>query len=212
MRVLIACEFSGAVRRAFEALGHDVISCDLLPSDDNSPYHYQGDVRDLLGQQWDLIIAFPPCTYLSCSGLHWNKRGRMVNGRPRAEETEDALKFVRLFLGADCKALCIENPQGCICTRIPEAPKPQYVQPYEYGHDASKKTGLHLRNLPRLIPTKHIAPRIVNGKNRWANQTDSGQNKLAPSPTRERERGRTYQGIADAMAKQWTAALAKVAP
>lgn len=198
MKIIVACEYSGIVRRAFEAKGHDVVSCDLLPAEDNSPYHYQGPVEDLLeqGGTWDLMIAHPPCTYLCSSGLHWNKR------RPeRGIETEKALEFVKMLMNAPINCIAIENPQGCIGTRI--KPATQYIQPYEFGHDASKKTGLWLKGLPMLIPTCHIPPRIVNGRPRWANQTDSGQNKLPPSENRWKYRARTYQGIADAMADQW---------
>lgn len=136
MRVLVACEYSGTVRDAFLRRGHDAMSCDLLPTDVPGP-HYQGDVRDIIGNGWDLMIAHPPCTYLCSSGLHWNARGRMVDGRPRAELTAEALEFVRYLLGADIPRIAVENPQGCIGTQIRKAD--QYVHPHEYGHDASKK-------------------------------------------------------------------------
>jgi hypothetical protein len=142
------------------------------------------------------MIAHPPCTYLCSSGLHWNKR------RPeRAVETEKALVFVRELLAAPIQRIALENPIGCISTRIHKYT--QIIQPYEYGHDASKSTCLWLKQLPQLQPTKYVQPRIVNGKKRWANQTDSGQNKLGPSETRWAERSRTYEGIAEAMAEQW---------
>ena len=196
MKVLVACEYSGTVRDAFIKRGHNAMSCDLLPTDVDGP-HYQGDVMDILNDGWDLMIAHPPCTYLCSSGLHWNKK------RPeRAALTEDALEFVRVLLNAPIPRIALENPQGCIGTRIRKAD--QYVQPHEYGHDASKKTGLWLKGLPLLTPTKHIAPRRVDGKPRWANQTDSGQNRLGPSEDRWKLRAATYQGIADAMADQWT--------
>jgi hypothetical protein len=196
MRVLVACEFSGVVRRAFQARGHEAVSCDLLPSEDNSPHHIQGDVLPVLLEGWDLMIAHPPCTYLCSSGLHWNKR------RPeRAVKTEDALSFVRELMAAPIEHIAIENPIGCISTRIRQ--QDQIIQPYQYGHDASKQTCLWLKNLPQLAPTVYVKPRIVQGKRRWANQTDSGQNKLGPSETRWAERSRTYDGIASAMAQQW---------
>lgn len=196
MRVLVACEYSGAVRRAFRALGHDAWSCDLLPADDGDPHHYQGDVRDVLRRGWDMLIAFPPCTYLCSSGLHWNKR------RPeRAALTEEALDFVRLLLDAPIPRIALENPMGCISTRIRRYD--QVVQPHQFGHDASKTTCLWLKNLPPLTPTRHVAPRMVNGRPRWGNQTDSGQNRLPPSEGRWKIRSQTYQGIADAMADQW---------
>lgn len=206
MRVLVACEFSGVVRRAFRATGHDAWSCDLLPAEDGSLNHYQCDVSYLLHElvlrtdgsfgPWDLMIAHPPCTYLTVSGLHWNKR------RPeRAEETEKALEFVRRLLDAPIPRIALENPVGAISTRI--RPPDQIIQPYDFGHDASKKTCLWLKNLPPLRPTRHVEPRMVNGRRRWANQTDSGQNRLGPSEDRWKLRSVTYQGIAEAMADQW---------
>jgi hypothetical protein len=195
MRVLIACEFSGKVRDAFQARGHDAWSCDLLPS--SSPgNHIQGDVRDILDHQWDLMIAHPDCTYLCSSGLHWNNK---VEGR--SKKTDAALAFVQELMLAPIDKICIENPVGRIGTALRKAS--QYIQPYEYGHDASKKTGLWLKNLPLLKPTKHIPPRHVDNKKRWSNQTDSGQNKLPPSTDRWMLRAETYRGIAEAMAGQW---------
>lgn len=195
MKVLVACEYSGTVRDAFIAAGHDAMSCDLLPTEKPGP-HYQGDVRDVLNDGWDLMIAHPDCTYLCSSGLHWNKR---VPGR--AEKTEASLEFVRLLMDAPIPRIAIENPMGCIGTRIKKAS--QYIHPHEYGHDASKKTGLWLKGLLPLKPTQKIEPRWVNDKPRWANQTGSGQNKLPPGPDRWKDRARTYQGWADAMADQW---------
>jgi hypothetical protein len=196
MRVLIACEFSGVVREAFRKRGHEAVSCDLLPAEDNSPHHIQGDVLPVILEGWDLMIAHPPCTYLCSSGLHWNKR------RPgRAAKTEEALQLVRELLNAPIDRIAIENPIGCISSRIRKPD--QTIQPHQYGHDASKATCLWLKNLPQLNATKHVAPRIVDGKKRWANQTDSGQNKLGPSDDRWAERSRTYEGIAEAMAEQW---------
>ena len=198
MSVLIACEYSGRVREAFRALGHDAWSCDLLPADDDSPHHIQGDVKDVLRHvgNWDLMVAFPPCTFICSSGLHWNKR------RPeRAAQTEDALDFVRYLMSSGVPRIAIENPVGCISTRIRKPD--QYVQPHQFGDDASKKTGLWLQGLPLLTPTGNVAPRMVNGRPRWANQTDSGQNRLAPSADRWKKRSETYQGIANAMAQQW---------
>ena len=195
MRVLIACEYSGAVRDAFRARGHDAMSCDLLPTDVDGP-HYQGDVFDVIGNGWDLMIAHPPCTYLCSSGLHWNGR---VEGR--AAKTEDALAFVRALLDAPIPRIAIENPVGCIGTRIRKAD--QTIQPHQFGDDASKATCLWLKGLPLLMPTDRVPGRIVNGKARWANQTDSGQNRLAPSADRWKLRSATFPGIAAAMANQW---------
>lgn len=200
MKILIACESSGVVRRVFAAKGHDVTSCDLEPAADNSPNHRQCDVRELLSMEWDMIIAHPPCTYLCSSGLHWNRR---IPGRE--ELTAQALEFARLFLEHPCPRICVENPVGRIGTAV--RPADQYIQPYEFGEDASKRTGLWLKGLPKLVPTRRHHGRMVNWKGvlveRWANQTDSGQNRLAPSVKRWQERSKTYQGIADAMANQW---------
>lgn len=143
------------------------------------------------------MIAHPPCTYLTVSGLHWNKRNP-----ERAALTEEALDFVRLLLDAPIKHIALENPIGCISSRI--RPPDQIIQPYQFGEDASKATCLWLKNLPPLQHTKYVEPRIVDGKKRWSNQTDSGQNRLGPSPDRWKIRSKTYQGIADAMADQWS--------
>jgi hypothetical protein len=194
LRVLVGCEYSGTVRDAFIRLGHDAVSCDLLPSDVAGP-HYTGDVSDLLTQQWDMLIAFPPCTYLCSSGMHWT-----VRGLRDPKLTEDALDFVRLLLGANVKHIALENPVGCISSRIR---KPDcVVHPWEHGHAESKTTCLWLKNLPPLIPT-NLIPLPPSG--RWANQTPSGQNKLGPSKDRWKLRSATYRGIAEAMAAQWSA-------
>jgi len=197
MRVLVACEYSGAVRDAFIRAGHYAASCDLLPSESPLGDHYQCDVMDIISHDWDLMIAHPPCTYLCSSGLHWNKR------RPeRAQQTEAALDFVRQLLDAPIARIALENPIGCISTRIRKPD--QTIQPHQFGHDASKATCLWLKGLPPLTPTDQIAPRLVNGRKRWGNQTDSGQNKLPPSADRWKIRSETYKGIADAMANQWS--------
>lgn len=205
MRILIACEYSGRVRSAFRRLGFEAWSCDFLPAEDGSEYHYQCDLREVVGLGWDLLICHPECTYLASSGLHWNGR---VPGR--AEKTEEALAFVKFLLDLPIPRIALENPQGCISTRI--RPADQYIQPYEFGDDASKKTGLWLKGLPLLRGTQYVEPRWVScggekPKPRWANQTDSGQNKLPPSEDRWKDRARTYPGIAAAMATQWGAAL-----
>lgn len=193
MRVLVACEFSGIVRDAFSYYGHEAASCDLIPCESQHGTHYQCDVRNLLAHEWDLMVAHPPCTYLCSSGLHWNKR------RPeRAQQTELALEFVRLLINADIPRIAIENPIGCISTRIRNPD--QIIQPWQFGHPESKATCLWLKNLPLLVPT-NVLDKPESG--RWENQTASGQNKLAPSETRWMDRSRTYYGIADAMASQW---------
>lgn len=195
MNVLVACEYSGRVRDAFTRAGHFAMSCDLLPTD--SPgLHYQGDVTEILNMNWDLMIAHPPCTYLSVSGMHWTTRGLRD-----PQLTEDALDFVRLLMDAPVPRIAIENPISVISSRIRKPD--QIIHPYHFGHDASKATCLWLKNLPKLTHTQIIEPRIINGKKRWGNQTDSGQNKLGPSDDRWKIRSETFQGIADAMAAQW---------
>lgn len=193
MRILIGCEYSGTLRDAFRKKGHDAISCDFLPSDDNSPFHYQGDVFDIIDEGWDMACFFPPCTYLCSSGLHWNKK------RPqRAIETEKALTFVEKLLNSPIEKILLENPIGCISTRIRKPD--QIIQPWQFGHPESKSTCLWLKNLPLLKPTNILTK---TGKY-WDNQTPSGQNKLAPSPDRWKIRSKTYQGIADAIAEQYS--------
>ena len=195
MRIVIACEFSGTVRDKFLKKGHEAISCDLLEIISPGP-HYKGDIRDIIYDGWDMLIGFPPCTYICSSGLHWNKRDLT-----RVEKTDEALDFVRFLMNAPIEKIAIENPVGCISSRIRKPD--QYIQPYQFGHDASKKTCLWLKGLPPLEPTEFIEPRIINGLPRWANQTDSGQNRLSPSKDRWAKRSLTYSGIAKAMAEQW---------
>ena len=224
MKVLVACEFSGVVREAFRSRGHEAWSCDLLPAEDGSPHHIQDDVLLHLDDDWDLMIAHPPCTYLCSSGLHWNTR------RPgREKKTRDAMIFVMNLMGEGfvdnpIPRIALENPIGRIGTAYRKCD--QIIQPYEFGHDASKATCLWLRNLPPLKPTSIVPPRWVccgewldmeligkygcpfccgekKPKPRWGNQTDSGQNKITPSDDRWKLRSITYQGIANAMACQW---------
>jgi hypothetical protein len=195
MRVLVACEYSGVVRDAFIAKGHEAISCDLLPTEKAGP-HYQGDVFDLDFSQFDLMVAHPPCTYLSVSGMHWTTRGLRD-----PQLTEDALLFVQKLMQAPIPKIAIENPVSIISSRIRKPD--QIIQPYDFGHDASKKTCLWLKGLPLLVGTQYISPRIVDGRKRWANQTNSGQNTLAPSNDRWKIRSETFIGIAKAMAEQW---------
>jgi hypothetical protein len=229
MKVLVACEFSGTVRDAFRARGHDAYSCDILDAEPPSKYHIKKDVLYILNQEWDLIIGHPPCTWLCSSGLHWNKRGRNgLNPQECEAETDKALDFVCAMLNAPIGMKCIENPIGCITTRIKRSggkwvrtdkgvyiPKKervphQIIQPNQFNEDASKATVLILDGLMPLRGTKDYPPRIVewpqgSGKmvKRWSNQTDSGQNKLPPSADRWAERSLTYKGIAEAMAEQW---------
>ena len=221
MQVLVACEESQTVCKEFRKRGHEAYSCDIEPCSGGRPeWHIQGDVTPLLKERWDAIIAFPPCTYLCSSGIHWTTRGLRD---PRL--TEDALKFVNQIMSARCDKIALENPVGCISTRIRKPD--QYIQPYEYGEDASKKTCLWLKNLPPLNPTKFIEPKYAckcgyrfnlslgkygcpnccgdsgAAKQVWGNQTASGQNKLGPSENRAKLRAKTYIGIAKAMSEQW---------
>ena len=186
MKVLVACEVSGVVRDAFIERGHDALSCDFLDSDRPGP-HYQGDVRDILGDGWDLMIAHPPCTFLAVSGARWFK--------DRETEQQEALEFVALLLTAEIPKIALENPVGVISSRIRKPD--QIIQPWQFGEDASKKTCLWLKNLPKLVSTDVIQKKV------YANQTPSGQNKLGPSPDRAKLRSITYMGIANAMADQW---------
>jgi len=195
MKVLVACEHSGRVREALRARGHDAWSCDLVKSDDNSKYHIQNNVINLLDpfEQWDMMIAFPPCTYLCNSGVRWLKD----NSERRAKMHYAAMLF-RNLLECPVPKIAIENPipHKYAVERIGRK-YDQIIQPWMFGEDASKATCLWLKNLPKLEPTKIIR------RKRYANQTPSGQNKLGPSADRARLRGITYQGIADAMADQW---------
>lgn len=219
MNVLIACEQFGVVRDAFLKLGHNAVSCDLMPTRVPGP-HYEGDVRDLLCPwYWDLIIAHPDCTYLTCSAewaygdgpYHQKVKPDTLVGEARREARREALEFVRLLASVKCDRIAIENPAiGAINKNLDLVQygfrsnfPTQIIHPHQFGHDASKQTGLALKGLPDLVPTQHIEPRIVGGKPRWANQTDSGQNRLSPGDDRAMQRAKTYQGWADAMADQW---------
>jgi len=209
MRVFVACERSGVVRRAFAAKGHDAWSCDIEAADDGHPNHFQGDaIKAMVDFSPDLLIAHPPCTVLAVSGA-WASVGDSERAIKRRAQVEEALAFFKAFLDYGFQfdiPTCVENPVGITSTRI--CPPDQWVQPWQFGHDASKKTGLWLYKLPKLIPTNIVQGRAVVAKNgktvyRYANQTDSGQNRLGPSPTRAAERSKTYEGIAAAMADQW---------
>lgn len=195
LRVLIACETTGTVRDAFRRAGHYAVSCDLLPTQIPGQ-HVQGDVLTVLDQGWDLMVAHPSCQYLARSGMHWT-----IRGKRDPQHTEDALDFVRLLMDAPIERIAVENPPGAIGTRI--RPADQYVQPNKFGDDASKLTGFWLKNLPQLQPTGIVDPRLVGHRKRWANQTDSGQNREGPAPDRWLKRAATYSGLAEAMADQW---------
>jgi site-specific DNA-cytosine methylase len=182
VRVLVACEFSGRVRDRFIRRGHDALSCDLEPSESPNGPHYIGDVWDLLGERWDLMIAFPPCTHLAVSGArHFARKQR---------EQAEALDFVRLLMNAPIKRICIENPVSIISTRI--RPPDQIIQPWQFGHREQKRTCLWLKNLPPLEPTSLCLTGIRRSVH---NAPDT--------PERSRNRSRTFAGIAYAMATQW---------
>lgn len=205
MRILIACERFVRVRDAFRAGGHDAWSCDTEPCEGNPLWHLQDDICNVLTtprRAWDMMIAFPPCTYLAGSGLHRNK-----NNQARQALTDDAIRFVEYLWSRPIERIAIENSVGCLSTRSLLCKPSQIIQPYQYGGDASKKTCLWLKGLPPLRPTNFVQPRMVIQNNkpmpRWSNQTDSGQNRLAPSADRAAKRGMTYPGIAQAMADQW---------
>lgn len=223
MKILIACETSGIVRDAFIKKGHDAVSCDLLPTERPGP-HYQGDVLDILGHGWDLMIAHPDCTYLTASAAwafkdgpyHQKVSAETLVGEDRRAARADSLNFVQLLASANIPKIAIENPAVGFLNTMLDLEQygfrsnfpTQVIHPHQFGHDASKATGLALKGLPDLIATHHIQPRMIErpGKKplpRWGNQTDSGQNKLTPGPMRWLERARTYQGWADAMAEQW---------
>lgn len=189
MNILVACEYSGIVRQAFAALGHNAWSCDLLPTEIPGQ-HYQGDVRDLLKEQWDLMIAHPPCTHLAVSGARYFYR-------KQAEQAE-ALEFVRLLMNAPIEHIAVENPISVISSRIRKPD--QIIQPWQFGHGETKATCLWLKGLPKLQPTN-----IVEGR-------EQRVHKMPPSPDRWKERSRTFQGIANAMAAQWSRHLTKRVP
>lgn len=191
MKVLVACEYSGRVRDAFTRMGHEAMSCDLLPTESPGA-HFQGDIREVLGGSWDMVLAFPPCTHLAVSGARYFAEKR-ADGRQK-----QGIEFFMLFVGCGVEKLVIENPIG-IMSRVYRKPD-QIIQPWQYGHPESKATCLWLRGVPLLRPTK-ILPQPDSG--RWENQTPSGQNKLGPSVDRAKIRSATYQGIAEAMAEQW---------
>lgn len=187
MKVLIACEFSGVVRDAFLRRGHDAWSCDLLPTESEWPEdrHIIGDVTQVLGDGWDLMIAHPPCTHLAVSGARWFKH--------KQQEQAEALEFVRVLLDAPVPRIALENPVSIISSRIRKPD--QIIQPWQFGHGETKATCLWLKGLPALKPTQ-----VVDGR-------EQRIHRMAPSEDRWRERSRTYAGIAEAMAEQWGATL-----
>lgn len=181
LRVLVGCEFSGVVTEAFLKRGHDVMSCDLLPSEKSAP-HYQGDVRDILNDDWDLAVFHPPCTHLAVSGARWFKK--------KLPEQKEALEFVRTLLNAPIPRIALENPVSIISSRIRRPD--QIIQPWQFGHPETKATCLWLKNLPLLQPTKILPPPYNHSV--WY---------ASPGPDRWKERSRTLPGIAEAYAEQW---------
>ena len=186
MKVLIACEYSGRVRDAFIAQGHQAVSCDLLPTDSPGP-HYQGDVFDIINDGWDLMIAHPPCTYLSNSGVSW------LHKRPeRWEQMREGAEFFKALLDADIPRIAIENPiMHKYAVEIIGRRQDQVIQPWQFGHGESKATCLWLKGLQELEPTQ-----IVEGR-------EQRMHLLPPSKDRWKIRSTTYQGIANAMSEQW---------
>ena len=210
LKVLLACEESQAVCIEFRKLGHEAYSCDLLPCSGGHPeWHIQDDVMNVLRHdiispfttEWDMVIAFPTCTFLTSSNTYISRGCSKYTADEAVELRKKAVMFFEFFTYLKNEFVAIENPIGIMSTlyRKPD----QIIQPYQFGEDASKATCLWLKNLPLLQPTRCIDPRIINGKKRWGNQTDSGQNRLAPSEERGMLRSKTFQGIAKAMADQW---------
>ena len=205
MKVLIACEYSGRVREAFRKLGHDAWSCDLLPADDNSPYHIQGDVMEILEQGWDLMIAHPPCTHLAVSGARWFKE-KQADGRQ-----QEALDFVQMLLDAPIERIALENPVSIISSRIRKPT--QIIQPWQFGHAETKATCLWLKNLPKLEPTNIVEPDYMRNPDGSFKLDKKGKrysrihymSRSLKGEERWKLRSLTYQGIADAMAEQWGA-------
>lgn len=214
VRALLGYSRCPHTRAALEAVGFEVTSCDLLPCD--HPNHYRGDIHDIIGDHWDFAVLHPMCTYLTVSaawayrdpdferypgvGYHQKVKPETLTGEARRNAQRQAIENF-MTLDALPYPTVIENPAPSYLSKAYRPPD-QIVQPYQFGDDASKSTGLWVRGVPKLRPTKYVAPRIVNGRPRWGNQTDSGQNKLSPSDDRWIERSKTYPGIAKAIARQ----------
>lgn len=181
LNVIVGCEFSGVVRRAFRSLGHNAWSCDLLPAEDGSEFHYEGSVLDYLAMDWDIGIFHPPCTHLAVSGSRWFK--------DKQAEQAEALAFVQTLMDAPIPKIALENPISIISSRIRKPD--QIIQPWQYGHGETKATCLWLQGLPKLVPTN-----IVDGR-------EARVHRMSPGPNRWKERSRTFDGIGAAMAQQW---------
>lgn len=186
MRVLVACEYSGRVREAFRKMGHEAYSCDILSAEDNSPHHIQGDVLELLNRPWDLVVAHPPCTDLAVSGARW------WPGKQASGSQQRSIEFFMRFTRLNCR-WAIENPIGLMSTQYRKPD--QIIQPWQFGHGETKATCLWLSGVPRLIPSN-----VVDGR-------EAVCHRMPPGPERWKHRSRTYQGIADAMAAQWSTQL-----
>lgn len=195
MKILVACERSGRVREAFRKNGHDAWSCDVVPADDGSMYHIQDDVLSHLNEEWDMMIAFPPCTHLAVSGARW-----FTEGKKDIRLQQDALEFVRKLMNAPIPRIAVENPVSVISTHIRKPD--QIINPYQFGDPVPKKTCLWLKNLPLLIPTNVVEPEFIIGKD---GEKYSMIHYLSQySKDRQRIRSLMFQGIANAMADQWS--------
>ena len=209
MKVLVACEESQAVTIELRKLGYEAYSCDIMEcSGGHLEWHLMQDVTELLKEKWDMIIAFPPCTYLTVSGNKWlkdqpkRKSGALV-GQERRDAREEGIKFFMMFANANCDRIAIENPIGIMSTQYKKPS--QIIQPYNFGTDVSKQTCLWLKGLSTLKDTEYIKPKITaSGKKRWSNQSDKdGSDITPPGPNRAKLRSKTHLGIAKAMAEQW---------
>lgn len=196
MRVLIACEYSGRVREAFRKRGHDAWSCDLLPAEDGSPFRYQCDVFDVIDMGWDMMVAHPPCTYPTNAGVCW-----LHKDQKRWDDMRDGANFFKRLMDADIPRIVIENPiRHKYAVEIVGRRQDQVIQPWMFGHTESKATCLWLKNVPKLIPTNNVRKEMLE----LPKNQQQRLHYLPPSPDRWKERSRTYQGIADAMAEQWS--------
>lgn len=200
MKVLIACEFSGVVREAFRKRGHDAWSCDILPTEIPGD-HIQDDVLNHLDDGWDMMIAHPPCTYLTCAGNKWFKPEYKDRFPDRGKKREEAIKFFVEIFNANVGKICMENPIGVLSTRVRKPD--QIIQPYQFGHIDRKSTCLWLKNLPKLEPTNVVEPKIKTNRNGKTASVHHDAALRLPASERWKARSRTYQGIADAMANQW---------
>jgi hypothetical protein len=203
MKILVACEYSGRVREAFRAKGHDVTSCDLEPADDNSPHHVQGSVIPLLKERWDMIIAHPPCTYLTNAGvghLYVGGKGSRQPNLLRWKLLEEGAAFFRLFLEADCDKIAIENPiMHCYGKDLIGRSQDQVIQPWMFGHMEQKATCLWLKGLEPLKPTNNVKAEMMLLPKAQRQRL----HYLSPGPLRWKLRSATFPGIADAMSEQW---------